>query len=71
MALDAVKELMLQNLLPSDRKLQFFVHRPLAHLDTSQPQVRQLLRGWWFEDSLKRCYVDFLAVLERDLGGAA
>lgn len=67
MALDALKELMLQNLLPTDRKLEFFKHRPLAGLNLNKPATRLLLRGWLFEDALKRCYVDFLAVLERDL----
>ena len=25
------------------------------------------LKVWWFEDVLKRCYIDFLASLEADL----
>jgi ribosome biogenesis protein MAK21 len=70
MACDAVKELMTDTLLP-DRKLRFFEQQPLAALSVGELQSegsKRLLRYWWFEDTLKRCYVDFLAVLERDMG---
>ena len=69
MACDALKDLMLQNLLP-ERKLRWFAQQPLGSLsaDEDDPDRAQRLRYWYFEDALKRSYIDFLAILERDLG---
>ena len=69
MACDALKDLMLQNLLP-ERKLRWFAQQPLGDLpdDEGDPERVARLRFWFFEDALKRSYIDFLAILERDLG---
>lgn len=69
MACDALKDLMLQTLLP-ERKLRWFAQQPLADLpvDEASPERIGRLRHWYFEDAVKRSYIDFLAILERDLG---
>ncbi len=69
MACDALKDLMLQTLLP-ERKLRWFAQQPLADLpaDEASPERIARLRYWYFEDAVKRSYIDFLAILERDLG---
>lgn len=69
MACDALKDLMLQTLLP-ERKLRWFAQQPLADLpaDEGSPERMTQLRYWHFEDAVKRSYIDFLAILERDLG---
>ena len=69
MACDALKDLMLQTLLP-ERKLRWFAQQPLADLPADEGSSERMtrLRYWHFEDAVKRSYIDFLAILERDLG---
>ena len=67
MACDALKDLLLQNLLP-ERKLRWFAQQPLGALPEPAGPREERLRYWHFEDALKRSYIDFLAILERDLG---
>jgi ribosome biogenesis protein MAK21 len=59
LAVDSIKDLMLNSILP-DRQLKFFVDQPVL-----SPKVtpRHLIL-WCFEDALKRAYFDFISVLE-------
>jgi ribosome biogenesis protein MAK21 len=59
-ALDALKELWIDVLLPPDRKLRYLDVQPLQE---ASPPVRVLLY-WGFEDSLKRRFATFLEALE-------
>lgn len=58
-ALDALKELWIDVLLPPDRKLKYLDVQPLQ--ESSPPRV---LLYWGFEDSLKRRFATFLEALE-------
>jgi ribosome biogenesis protein MAK21 len=59
LAVDSIKDLMLNSLLP-DRQLKFFVDQPV--LSTKVTPKHLVL--WCFEDALKRTFFDFLSVLE-------
>jgi ribosome biogenesis protein MAK21 len=67
-ALDALKELWLEVLLPPDRKLKFFEQQPLTLLKAGKEGDTALLL-WAFEDALKKRYavfVDHVDHLSRD-----
>ncbi|KAJ3051445.1 hypothetical protein HK097_007531, partial [Rhizophlyctis rosea] len=59
LAIDSIKDLFLNNLLP-DRKLRYFRDQPLLSPHTKN--VHLVL--WFFEDSLKKLYFDFIKLLE-------
>ncbi|KAJ3036867.1 hypothetical protein HDV00_002350 [Rhizophlyctis rosea] len=59
LAVDSIKDLFVNNLLP-DRKLRYFRDQPLL-----SPQTKNAhLVLWFFEDSLKKLYFDFIKLLE-------
>jgi len=68
MACEALRDLFVQNLLPG-RQLRFLREQPLSALPPLADAAARsrALRYWRFEDFLKGTYVEFLAVLERDL----
>ncbi|KAJ2673766.1 RNA-binding ribosome biosynthesis protein mak21 [Coemansia sp. RSA 1085] len=60
LAVGSVKDLMVSNLLPSDRKLKHFADQPI-----DAPNVtRSHWILWAFEDRLKRHYFDLIQVME-------
>ena len=62
MAVEGLKELFCEVLLPSDRKLLAFEGQK-ATGSVSKPQILQ----WYFEDAVKKAYLEFLRVLEGHL----
>eukprot|EP00889_Picochlorum_renovo_P007097 jgi/Picre1/34127/NNA_001602.t1 len=67
-ALDALLELWKDVLLPSDRKLKYFIQQPLSKLPSGKAADKCLIL-WEFEDRLKAKYATFveqLAVLSTD-----
>jgi ribosome biogenesis protein MAK21 len=67
-ALDALKELWLEVLLPPERKLKFFEQQPLASIKPGKEGDTALLL-WAFEDAIKKRYavfVDHVDHLSRD-----
>ena len=67
-AIEALKDLFVTNLLPSDRKLLPLASRDfLSVMDTIRAEHLAL---WQFEDALKRRYAEFLTVLQEHLGDA-
>ncbi|KAJ2774558.1 RNA-binding ribosome biosynthesis protein mak21, partial [Coemansia nantahalensis] len=60
LAVGCVKDLMLLNLLPADRKLKHFVDQPIAAAGVTN--AHWIL--WAFEDKLKRHYFDLIQVME-------
>ena len=62
LALEALKDLFIHNLLP-DRKLQTFLSRPLGH-----PKIeKKVLILLWFEDQLIRRFEKFILAIEQGL----
>ncbi|KAI8907935.1 CBF/Mak21 family-domain-containing protein [Gorgonomyces haynaldii] len=59
MAIDSIKDLMLNTILP-DRKLKYFIDQPFLSPKTSPKH----LVLWYFEDALKKAYFDFITTLE-------
>ncbi|KAJ3088334.1 hypothetical protein HK102_008997 [Quaeritorhiza haematococci] len=59
LAMDSIKDLMVNTLLP-DRKLKYFCDQPLA----SPVVTPKHLVFWYFEDSLKKIYFEFLRLIE-------
>ncbi|KAI8991981.1 CBF/Mak21 family-domain-containing protein [Mycotypha africana] len=59
MAITSLKDLFISSVLP-DRKLIYFVDRPLASKDVTD--LHLLL--WAFEDHLKKTYLEFLRIIE-------
>ncbi len=55
MAIDALKDLFLTDLLPTDRKLKFFYQQPLTFADLATPSDK--IRYQCLEDMLKRRYI--------------
>ena len=64
-AVEALKDLFLNNLLPSDRKLIPLSSRP--PLTSQPPPSQEALALWAFEDGLKVRYASLVAVLSRHL----
>ncbi|TRY84502.1 hypothetical protein DNTS_035845 [Danionella cerebrum] len=68
MALDTLKELLLSNLLPNDRKLRTFSQHPFEQLEEKASGNRdsrdRRLILWYFEHQLKLCIADFIAALD-------
>ncbi|KAI9013158.1 CBF/Mak21 family-domain-containing protein [Gaertneriomyces semiglobifer] len=62
MAIDAIKDLFLNTLLPN-RKLRYFRDQPLASPDITPAH----LVSWYYEDALKKSYFEFITLVE-DLG---
>ncbi|KAJ2708337.1 RNA-binding ribosome biosynthesis protein mak21, partial [Coemansia spiralis] len=60
LAVGCVKDLMLLNLLPADRKLKHFVDQPIGAAGVTN--AHWVL--WAFEDKLKRHYFDLIQVME-------
>ena len=65
MALDALKDVFINELLPADRPLVFFSHREA--LQGGGEVDDTTLMYWLFEDALKHAYTQFLTVLETHL----
>lgn len=61
-ALDALKELWLEVLLP-DRKLKFFEQQPLGAIKSGKDHDRALM-FWSYEDALKKRYAAFIESLD-------
>jgi ribosome biogenesis protein MAK21 len=61
MAVNAVKDLFLHDLLPSDRKLRWFREQPLTRPSLTQQQ----LVYWLLEDKIKEFYMKFVDILSR------
>ncbi|KAJ2997244.1 hypothetical protein HDV02_005706 [Globomyces sp. JEL0801] len=59
LAIDSVKDLMLNTILP-DRKLKYFVDQPAL----SSQVTNQHLIIWYFEDKLKKAYFEFIQIIE-------
>lgn len=68
MALDTLKELLLSNLLPEDRKLRPFAQRPFDQLEERASGNRDArdrrLVLWLFEHRLKQQVAEFVAALD-------
>nr|XP_033791791.1 CCAAT/enhancer-binding protein zeta [Geotrypetes seraphini] len=68
MALDTLKELLLSDLLPDNRKLQIFSQHPFNRLEKMSSGNRDArdrrLILWYFEHQLKQHVTEFLQVLE-------
>eukprot|EP01134_Creolimax_fragrantissima_P000497 CFRG0497T1 len=60
MATENLEEAWLRYLLPSDRKLKFFHDQPLASPGASDKH----LALWYFEDNVKRLFLQYVGVLE-------
>jgi len=70
-ALDALKDLFVNNLLPAHRKLIPFSARPVPTHDAAAAALRpDTLVAWLFEDELKARYASLLTVLEGHLADA-
>lgn len=73
MATEALKDLFLQNLLPPNRKLQFFNDRASAFIGSSRRADKSVdpssaqLAFWVFEHELKLRYSKFLSILRESL----
>ena len=69
MAIDALKEVFVSDLLPPNRPLVFFSHQRalLSPSSSSPPPSDTTLLYWLYEDYLKRAYTAYLAVLEQHL----
>ncbi|XP_038161265.1 CCAAT/enhancer-binding protein zeta isoform X2 [Cyprinodon tularosa] len=68
MALDTMRELLLSNLLPEDRKLRPFAQHPFDQLEerasgNSDARDRRLIL-WYFEHQLKHHVAEFVAALD-------
>ena len=61
MALEALKDLWMTNLLPEQRKLVSFHHRPLSA--TNITDMHKVY--WYYEDVLKSLYAEFVASLSK------
>ncbi|GAB2250041.1 hypothetical protein Droror1_Dr00013400 [Drosera rotundifolia] len=61
-AFEALKELLIQSLLP-DRKLKALFQQPLSHLSDTK-DGNSLLLFWYWEDCLKSRYERFISALE-------
>ncbi|XP_070382583.1 CCAAT/enhancer-binding protein zeta isoform X2 [Dermacentor albipictus] len=64
LAMDALRDLFLSDLLVPDKKLKAFCQRPLASLNGSGPVESRTLLLWHFEDLLKQRYATFLQSVE-------
>jgi ribosome biogenesis protein MAK21 len=60
-AIDTLKDLFLTNLLPDNRKLVAFHHRPLSA--TNITEMHKVY--WYFEDILKSLYAEFVSILSK------
>eukprot|EP00029_Vermamoeba_vermiformis_P005630 TRINITY_DN2009_c0_g1_i1.p1 TRINITY_DN2009_c0_g1~~TRINITY_DN2009_c0_g1_i1.p1 ORF type:complete len:1053 (-),score=358.53 TRINITY_DN2009_c0_g1_i1:41-3163(-) len=60
MAIETLKDLFLNNLLPSERKLTAFNRRPL----TDKAVTDDHLIFWYYEDAVKTRYAEYLRLLE-------
>ncbi|XP_076874181.1 CCAAT/enhancer-binding protein zeta isoform X1 [Brachyhypopomus gauderio] len=68
MALDTLKELLLSDLLPENRKLQAFAQRPFDELEERASGNRDArdrrLVLWYYENQLKQLMADFVVTLD-------
>ncbi|CAN7995585.1 unnamed protein product [Ixodes hexagonus] len=64
MAIDALRDLFLSDLLRPDEKLKAFSQRPLEEVNASDIVGARKLLLWHFEDTLKQKYASFLQSLE-------
>ncbi|EEC01674.1 conserved hypothetical protein, partial [Ixodes scapularis] len=64
MAIDALRDLFLSDLLRPDEKLKAFSQRPLEDVNASDIVGARKLLLWHFEDTLKQKYTSFLQSLE-------
>ncbi|KNC81409.1 hypothetical protein SARC_06273 [Sphaeroforma arctica JP610] len=60
MAVENLEEVWVRFLLPGDRKLKFFHEQPLASAGASDKHLSM----WFFEDVLKRLFLQYVGVLE-------
>jgi ribosome biogenesis protein MAK21 len=66
MAVDSLKDLFINNLLPDDRKLNFFRQNPLTHPDITDEH----LVIWYFEHCLKTAFGQLVNVLSNGMNDA-
>ncbi|TYZ63547.1 hypothetical protein PybrP1_005220 [[Pythium] brassicae (nom. inval.)] len=66
MAVDSLKDLFINNLLPDDRRLRFFHQHALAHPDATD-EHRAL---WFFEHCLKTAFAQLVGVLASGMDDA-
>lgn len=66
MAVDSLKDLFLNNLLPDDRKLNFFHQNPVTH-PSATPEHLAL---WFFEHCLKTAFAQLVGVLSDGMDNA-
>ena len=59
MAIDSIKDLLIGNILPN-RKLRYFRDCPILSKSTTSAN----LISWYFEDSLKKLYFEFIQLIE-------
>ncbi|XP_038072284.1 CCAAT/enhancer-binding protein zeta-like isoform X2 [Patiria miniata] len=68
-AMDALKQLFLQELLPERRKLRLFSQHPFSLLNDlsegKRPERNKRLLLWYCEDQLKQKYLEFVKTLEK------
>ncbi|KAM9316709.1 CCAAT/enhancer-binding protein zeta [Gastrophryne carolinensis] len=68
MALDTLKDLLMSDLLPENRKLNKFVHHPFDKIEVLSSGNRDArdrrLILWYFEEQLKQHIAEFVKVLE-------
>lgn len=66
MAVDSLKDLFINNLLPDDRRLHFFHQNPLHHPDVTDEH----LVVWFFEHCLKTAFAQLVGVLANGMDDA-
>lgn len=66
MAVDSLKDLFINNLLPDDRRLRFFHQNPLHHPDVTDAH----LVVWFYEHCLKTAFAQLVGVLASGMDDA-
>ncbi|TMW61547.1 hypothetical protein Poli38472_012738 [Pythium oligandrum] len=66
MAVESLKDLFINNLLPDDRKLNFFHQNPLDHPDVTDEH----LVVWFYEHCLKTAFAQLVGVLSSGMNDA-
>lgn len=61
LAVDSIKDLFVDTLLPNDRKLKYFRDQPLA----DEEVLPRHLVVWYYEDELKKSYFAYIQILEQ------
>ncbi|DAZ94962.1 TPA: hypothetical protein N0F65_000057 [Lagenidium giganteum] len=66
MAIESLKDLFINNLLPDDRKLNFFHQNPLLH----EKVTPEHLALWYYEHALKTAFAQLVGVLSSGMNDA-